>query len=80
MVLSHRYGRIEAVAVLPQFWRQGIGTASLEGAERALARQGCKVARLSACLPPIAWPRPCTWRAGIRALVTLMQRSIDDAA
>jgi GNAT superfamily N-acetyltransferase len=47
MVLSHRYGRIEAVAVLPQFWRQGIGTASLEGAERALARQGCKVARLS---------------------------------
>lgn len=79
MFLPHRYGRIEAVSVLPQFQCRGIGTALLEGAEQWLARRGCKVARLSVFASNRTASAMHVAR-GYTPLVTYMQRNIDDAA
>ncbi len=47
MFTAHRYGRVDAVAVLPRFRARGIASALLDEAEQWLAKNGCKCARLS---------------------------------
>jgi ribosomal protein S18 acetylase RimI-like enzyme len=45
--VTHRYGNIESVAVMPQFQSQGIGAMLLDAAEDWLSGRKCKIARLS---------------------------------
>lgn len=51
---SPEVGWLDAVAVVPERQRQGIGTALLDQAERWLAAQGCTQVRLGGSLRPFA--------------------------
>jgi ribosomal protein S18 acetylase RimI-like enzyme len=77
--VPHRYGRIEAVAVLPAFRSRGIGTALLQRAEGWLAGQGCKIARLSVFASNRAACRLHVAR-GYAPVVEFMQRDIGNDA
>jgi len=79
MFIGHRFGRIEAISVLPQFQSQGIGTVLLDAAEQWLVLQGCKVVRLSVFA---ANSRACSLYAerGYEPVVTFLQRRMDNGA
>jgi ribosomal protein S18 acetylase RimI-like enzyme len=79
MFVGHRFGRIEAVSVLPQFQSLGVGTSLLEAAEEWLALQGCKVVRLSVFA---ANSKACALYAarGYEPVVTFLQRKLDNGA
>jgi GNAT superfamily N-acetyltransferase len=77
--VAHRYGRIEAVSVLPRYRARGIASALLTSAEQWLAKQGCRVARLSV----FAFNDEASAlhaRRGYEPLVTFVQRNLDDRA
>ena len=75
MFVPHRYGRIEAVAVLPDFRSRGIGTVLLRAAEQWLSEQGCEVVRLNVFTSNTA-ARALHSRRGYTPVVALLQRSI----
>jgi len=79
MFVAHRYGRIEAVAVLPDARGRGVGSSLLEAAESWLSQRGCKVARLSVFAFNDEASALHTAR-GYSPLVTFMQRDIGHEA
>jgi GNAT superfamily N-acetyltransferase len=76
MFVPHRYGRIEAVAVRPEFRSRGIGTSLLRAAEQWLSEQGCEIVRLNVFTSNTAACALHT-RRGYTPVVTLLERSTE---